>query len=547
MPCAVKSKALKAASYTALLLLFLWPAIYNGQPFFSPDTPAYIRGFDAGVVWLTGRTTEWTTWASSLHARQGEQQESPAEAAKSLQSPSFIIAGRSVSYGALLYLSELLGGLWASIVVQAALALAAVSLTLRHFGFFDLPKLLMTAGTLGLVSSLPFFASFLLPDIFAGLSILATANLVALGDRLSRWERIFWLAILAAAVIFHPTHLAIVVVLLGAAIVGWLIKIRVSSLGIMTLAFAATIGFASEASFAFVVKKVLNVEVSRPPVVMARIIADGPGAAYLRQKCPQAGLIVCEFVDRLVSNSDAFLWDTSGVYLPAQTSIRRILGDEQYRFAAAVLAYDPLRQIAASLGDAFQQVKMVGLSDFLTDMEEVHPGLPQVHAEHMAESRLWREEFPIVIFSRLTILVAALSFIFIGVVLLRHWKTGSTAQKLFCFTILLGQLANALICGALSGPHERYQARLTWLIPVAALLLYYETRAMAVRPRAATDGAGFELIDGNGRWSWGAFTEMTTEQKLDAAQVAPGYDREISDRGGGQITSVRCLLSRSRH
>src|SRR5262245_4764527 len=62
----------------ALLVLWLWPAIYNRQPLFSNDTTAYIRGFDAGVVWLSGRTSAWTTWASQLPAHAAGQKYSLA-------------------------------------------------------------------------------------------------------------------------------------------------------------------------------------------------------------------------------------------------------------------------------------------------------------------------------------------------------------------------------------------------------------------------------------------------------------------------------------
>ena len=408
MPRAAKV-SLKIASCAALLLLFLWPAIYNGQPLFSPDTSAYIRGFDAGVVWLSGRTSPWTTWASSLADRQKE----PDDATVSLQSPEYIMAGRSTSYGALLYLGELLGGLWASVAIQAAAALIALGLTLKHLKLFSWPKFVLTAGALGLVSSLPFVASFLLPDVFAGLFILAAANLLVPGDRLTRWEWVFWVSILGAAVVFHPTHLAIVVALLAVAVIARLLTKKISVVGILSLGFAAGIGFASEIGFALVVEKLLGVHVSRPPVILARVIADGPGAAYLREKCPQAGLVVCEFVDRLMPNPDAFLWntpDSNGVYESASIDKRQKMGNEQYRFAAAVLTYDPLGQITAGLNDAFQQLKMTGLSDFIGGAEPAK--LPSAHAERMAKSPIWKKDFPIAIFSAVTIFAAAVSLIF---------------------------------------------------------------------------------------------------------------------------------------
>ena len=144
-------------------------------------------------------------------------------------------------------------------------------------------------------SSLPFFASFLLPDVFAGLAILGAANLLALGDQASVPERVFWISILALAVVFHPTHLAIVMMLLATAFFARLLSERISRFGIVALVFVASVGFGSELSFAVLVERLVGAPVVRPPVLMARIIADGTGATYLREKCPQAGFSVCEF------------------------------------------------------------------------------------------------------------------------------------------------------------------------------------------------------------------------------------------------------------
>src|SRR5205807_4734828 len=205
-------------------------------------------------------------------------------------------------------------------------------------------------------------------------------------------------------------------------------------------------------------------------------------------------------------------------YAAAPIEKRRQLGNEQYRFGAAVLAYDPVGQIAAWLNDGFQQLRMVGLSDFLSETAPAH--LPRVHAERMTRSLIWRKDFPIEIFSALTTFAAILSFMFVCVTLIRHWKDVSAEQKIFCFVILLGEVSNALICGALSGPHERYQARLTWLIPVVALLLCYE------RWVCSQVGAGSLSV---GHWRLLQRQSQTQAKKCTQALRTPSSQSAISN------------------
>jgi hypothetical protein len=271
--------------------------------------------------------------------------------------------------------------------------------------------------------------------------------------------------------------------LLFASVVARLFSAQISGAGIAALAFAAGIGFVSEFAFALTVQKLLGVQISRPPVIMARLIADGPGAAYLRENCPQAKFIVCEFANRLVSDADEFLWNESsatGIYTPASIEKRRELGNEQYRFAATVLAYDPTGVLLAWFNAGFQQLKMFGLSDFVPG----HLKLPHNYAERNARSPIAREEFPISVLSSLTVLAAILSLCFVGLMFLRGRANAS--MKTFCLVILLGIVLNAFVCGALSGPHSRYQARVAWLIPLLALLLLYDQHRAAPPAVAAS-------------------------------------------------------------
>ena len=47
---------------------------------------------------------------------------------------------------------------------------------------------------------------------------------------------------------------------------------------------------------------------------------------------------------------------------------------------------------------------------------------------------------------------------------------------------LLGWIANVAICGALSTPHERYNMRVIWLLPIAASVIV--ARAVIIQRRA---------------------------------------------------------------
>src|SRR5664280_976876 len=106
-----------------------WAALVNGQPFFMGDTSAYVRGPDFAVVYLFGNkfATSWTqerTLQGAQHPPQHAIAGSPAEDV-TLNSPydKAVLAGRSIFYGALLYIGHLTSHFWLSIFAQAAVFL----------------------------------------------------------------------------------------------------------------------------------------------------------------------------------------------------------------------------------------------------------------------------------------------------------------------------------------------------------------------------------------------------------------------------------------
>ena len=73
-------------------------------------------------------------------------------------------------------------------------------------------------------------------------------------------------------------------------------------------------------------------------------------------------------------------------------------------------------------------------------------------------------------------MLAFLSIIVLG--LLPHRVPGPI--RLLVLMLLAGLLANALICGAVSQPATRYGARVSWLLPLAAVILAMFSKRNAV-------------------------------------------------------------------
>lgn len=69
-------------------------------------------------------------------------------------------------------------------------------------------------------------------------------------------------------------------------------------------------------------------------------------------------------------------------------------------------------------------------------------------------------------------------FVLLGIGLANFKKRSDMAFLLPC-TVLCFILGNTLLCTALSGVHDRYQSRLTWLLPMAIMLILLERRNRA--------------------------------------------------------------------
>ena len=478
-------------------ICLLWPALFNGQAVFMTDTSAYLRGAAMGVQSVTGVSSPWSeagpapsmngtasaSAASAASAQDAPRPGTPAEF-RSLSSVEdrTVLAGRSVYYGALLFLGSLTAGFWPTIAVQSLLLVVAAMLTLQACGVLTTTRAATAMALLGLTPA-ALFVSYLMPDIFAALTILSCAGLLVAGQHRRPWHGVYWFLLLVFALLAHSSHVLIAasLLLVGGALASFS-SLPIRARGLWSIAAALAASFAGGAVFDYGVTRFVGAPPIRPPFLMARLIADGPGHDYLVETCPGNGFIACRYLERMPATADEFLWSLNpgvGVFALVDPATRRALSGEQYRFVAQVLVHAPAAQLGASLRNALTQAVAIDTKEFeysAWDRRFYEAKLPSAVLKSMRDTAAFNGRMPIAALTALSYLTATAALAYLLFVL------GSTRGRvllqdrelrLVLVVVLAGVGLNALICGAMSTPHDRYQARVAWLLPLVALIIAF--------------------------------------------------------------------------
>lgn len=464
-----------AAALAVAAVLLLWPAFYNEQPFFFPDTTAYVRGADAAVFKLTGISTPWT--------KQPE-----VDTGDGVTPDKAVLAGRSIYYGVLVYLGDRGGGEWLCIVIQALLLAAALFGTLSAFDLGRGRYLAVLVALLALFTLLPLYVSFLMPDVFTGITILACSVLLSCDLRARPAVRLGWFTLLTLSLTFHTTHALLAFLLLALGLgLRLLRRPGVMPHGLAAIAGALVIAYLCGVAFTLAVTRLLGEPPLTPPFLMARLIDDGPGYQYLKDTCPGSAFVACRFVDRLPLESDDFLWSKDparGVFAVTDPRTRRELSNEQYRFAVAVLLHQPLRQVVVSLRNAGEQAGLLQATEFAytaQDKATFERKLPASYLAAMKQTPAFLGRVPILGLSVLSYLSTAIGLICcLTLFFCGRYQQVRRPERLLLFTglVVFAVVANAAVCGIMSGPHDRYEARVAWLIPAIALMGSFQIHAL---------------------------------------------------------------------
>ena len=371
---------------------------------------------------------------------------------------------------------------------------------------------------LSAASSLPFFTSFVMPDVFAGAAGAAALIVLLYWDRLSGWARAGTLALLVFAISTHRSNLLLVLALAAAG--GALLWVmgaggRVAGGRAGVLAASAAASAVLGALVFLPIAQRAGEPVRDPPFLMARVLADGPGRRFLNVACARAeAFAVCRYRRLPPEDSDTLLWSNrkaTGLFGVSDYPTRLRLEAEEPAFVLRALAYDPVGEIevaaenaALQLGRSHVKSPLADPSWLITDLYWRRTSLPLIipQAQACVVRGRCASHIPVELANAVQDAALGLSLLAAAACVLwgvtrpgfaaRLRRTGrprdgaALADERVRALALLGLtgvlvLVNAAVCGALSAPVPRYEARLIWLVPAVAMLAARVLRPLAWR------------------------------------------------------------------
>lgn len=425
--------ATRIGSPLAATLVLLLPALWNRFPLLQYDTGGYL------ARWFEGT----------------------------------LVPSRSTTYGLFLAGAAPLD-FWPAVLLQAAAAVWVIGVLLRTHRFAAYPLgLPAIVAVLAATTALPWLASILLTDIFAGLAVLALHAVVCHGDRISPRERAALVLFIAFAASTHSgTYAVLAALCLAALVAAWLNVKRVPraglALGIAAMVLGATMLLAGN----YIVAKEIAWTPGGYGIAFGRMLQDGIVTRYLDDHCPDPTLKLCPYRNELPRDADTFLWGGS-----VFDRLGRFagLGDEMRRIVLASLRDYPAMQLRTALAATARQLVKVGTGEGVVNTIWHTYGIIERYTSAvvpaMWAARQQRAGFGFRAVNAIDEPVAWAAMALLPLLIFLGSRSPAfTELGGLAATIALALLVNAAVCGVISNPHNRYGARMAWIAAFAVAL-----------------------------------------------------------------------------
>jgi hypothetical protein len=370
--------------------------------------------------------------------------------------------------------------LWPVVFVQAAMLAHLLYLVVRCVagGAGARSATLVIIAALCLLSSLPWITGQVMPDVFSSVVLLGLFLLAFCSDRLSRRELVYVGALTTVAIATHLSHVPIA---LGLIVLSAVLRVLFATKRIGFRRWAALLllplAVATGAMLAVSWVNARTIAFARNSNVflLAKWIEEGPALAYLEQACPTVRYSLCAYIDQMrgMYQDDLKWWGGSPFYKVGGLDG---LEPEARRIVSGTLRIYPGEILTIAAMNSGRQLLRFGIGEGLTpeSAKLVAPYIGEVFGpeveQSLLRSRQAKGSLPIAEFRRLHLaaLLFSLGLALSALVTAREWvpaRLGALAAY-----VAAGILGSAAVTGALSGPFDRYLARMAWLVPFVALL-----------------------------------------------------------------------------
>jgi uncharacterized membrane protein len=212
-------------------------------------------------------------------------------------------------------------------------------------------------------------------------------------------------------------------------------------------------------------------------VAFGRMLQDGIIKKYLDTHCPNADVhVLCRYKDQIPQDADQFFWHDP---LFGKLGGFRALGPEMERAALGSIAAYPLLQLKTAMVATGRQFIKVHTGEGVVNAlwhthrmirEHVPEWAPAMEASRQFQAPT-DDMFEHINALHYPLALASMALLPL-IALFAFWELLPAPLAELSVTAMLALFGNAVVCGVLSNPHDRYGARMVWIASVVVLLAF---------------------------------------------------------------------------
>ena len=378
-------------------------------------------------------------------------------------------------YGVFIRFSSFRTSLWFTVFVQAFilsfLLLKYIELLLKEKPVFNFALIIFIA--IGSFTCVSWVVSFLMPDIFTCISMLAII-LFLLRKPNEKYYGALYFTIALISILTHSSHLlidalfALFIIIYGFVKRNRVFLIRGVALMVLPLVFWVTMCFVNNSQgWGFTFSK------STHAFFFSRLVEMGLVRKYLDDNCGAHPVRLCQYKNELSPYSWMYLW--------SEKSPMRLNGGwdscktENEHIIRGILSFPLLTKfIQKSILGTLRQLTMINVQEKFIQ-NDVKYSTPYWHIENFVldesgEYSISRQCTGGVDTTRESI-IYNLIFLISVIWILFHFPAIDTEQRFIYFLVFTFLVINAFVTSTFSTILSRYQYRVFWVFPATNLIL----------------------------------------------------------------------------